>query len=413
MRRSRKITGSNFVKALLFAWTQNHSPSVEGIARAGYSHGLRISAQGLDKRFTPAASDLMRGVLEAAVAQVVTASHEVDIDLLNRFTAVYLADTSTVTLPTELETVWQGVGGSGNASQAAVKIDTCLELKTGQLHLGLLPGRHSDNRSPIAESVYEPGSLRLQDLGYFNLARMKEQDQRGEYWISRLRTRTQVLTLGGDPIDVPAYLHALSKQGIVRHERTVKVGASEHLNVRWLVWQLPEETAAQRRATMRDRAQKHGRMPRAESLAWCDWQMLITNIEPEKLTQDECFLLYGARWQIELMFKLWKTHGRLGYSHSEKPQRILCELYAKLLSVLVQHWIVLTGLWRRPHRSLVKGCQMIKEQSARLAHCIDDFDVLVELLEELADRFEQGCSLNARKKKPNTSQQLEAGSAFL
>lgn len=47
----------------------------------------------------------MRGVLEAAVAQVITASHEVDIDLLNRFTAVYLADTSTVALPTELETV--------------------------------------------------------------------------------------------------------------------------------------------------------------------------------------------------------------------------------------------------------------------------------------------------------------------
>jgi hypothetical protein len=55
IQRSRKITGSNFVKALLFAWLQNHSPSVEGIARAGYSHGLRISSQGLDKRFIPAA----------------------------------------------------------------------------------------------------------------------------------------------------------------------------------------------------------------------------------------------------------------------------------------------------------------------------------------------------------------------
>jgi hypothetical protein len=140
IQRSRKITGSNFVKALLFAWLQNHSPSVEGIARAGYSHGLRISAQGLDKRFTPAASDLMRGVLEAAVAQVITASHEVDIDLLNRFTAVYLADTSTVALPTELETVWQGVGGSGNASQAALKIDTCLELKNRPTAFGLVAG---------------------------------------------------------------------------------------------------------------------------------------------------------------------------------------------------------------------------------------------------------------------------------
>jgi hypothetical protein len=47
IQRSRQITGSNFVKALLFAWLQNHSPSIDGIARAGYRHGLRISAPGL------------------------------------------------------------------------------------------------------------------------------------------------------------------------------------------------------------------------------------------------------------------------------------------------------------------------------------------------------------------------------
>jgi hypothetical protein len=40
---------------------------------------------------------------------------------------------------------------------------------------------------------------------------------------------------------------------------------------------------------------------------------------------------------------------------------------------------------------------MIKEQSAWLAHCIDDFDALVELLNELADRFEYGCSFNSKK----------------
>jgi hypothetical protein len=37
---------------LVFRWLQNHTPSVEGLARAGFSHDLKISAQGLDKRFT-------------------------------------------------------------------------------------------------------------------------------------------------------------------------------------------------------------------------------------------------------------------------------------------------------------------------------------------------------------------------
>lgn len=87
----------------------------------------------------------------------------------------------------------------------------------------------------------------------------------------------------------------------------------------------------------------------------------------------------------------------MGHSRSGKPQRILCEQYAKPLGALVQHWIVLTGLWKMPDRSLVKGCQIIREQSARLSICLNDSVALVEL-NELAERFGYGCSMNSRKK---------------
>ncbi|MGZ8237071.1 MAG: IS4 family transposase [Methylobacter sp.] len=408
IKRQRKVTGSNFVKTLLFAWLQNHSPSVEGLARAAYTHGLNVSAQGVDKRFTQKACEFMKSVLEEAVAQVIVADDQIDMSLLNHFTAVYLADCSTVSLPAEWSILWQGVGGTEDAGQAAMKLDTRLELKTGGLHIGLLPGRHSDSRSPVAEAIYEPGSLRLQDLGYFNLSRMKAQHERGEYWLSRLQPRTRVLTMDGRPID----LQALLKQGVTRHEMKVQVGASGQLEARLLIWKLPEQARAKRRAKMNENARKHGRTLTAESLAWCDWNFLITNVGAEKLNFDECFVLYGVRWQIELLFKLWKTHGKLGHSRSENPQRMLCEVYAKLLGVLIQHWAVLTGLWQIQERSLVKGCQMIREQSARLAACINDFGTLVDLLKEWADRFKYGCSQNPRKKKPNTSQCVDRGYAF-
>ncbi|WP_157203397.1 MULTISPECIES: hypothetical protein [Methylomicrobium] len=55
---------------------------------------------------------------------------------------------------------------------------------------------------------------------------------------------------------------------------------------------------------------------------------------------------------------------------------------------------------------------MIKEQSARLAACMEDLEALTALLKELAERFKQGCSLNPRKKHPNTSQRLKSGRAF-
>jgi hypothetical protein len=79
---------------------------------------------------------------------------------------------------------------------------------------------------------------------------------------------------------------------------------------------------------------------------------------------------------------------------------------------VISHWIILVGLWTIPEHSLVKGCQMIREQSARLAHCVNDSTALTNLLMELRERFKYGCSLNPRKKQSNSCQQLKNGYKF-
>jgi hypothetical protein len=79
-----------------------------------------------------------------------------------------------------------------------------------------------------------------------------------------------------------------------------------------------------------------------------------------------------CQWGIELMFKLWKSGSHLATSRSGNKWRILCEIYIKLLIVLIQHWILLTGLWQIPQRSLTKGVQAIQEQASNLAACVGD-----------------------------------------
>ena len=136
------------------------------------------------------------------------------------------------------------------------------------------------------------------------------------------------------------------------------------------------------------------------------------NAPYELLALEEAYALYRVRWQVECLFKLWKTHGRLGQSRSGKPERILCEFYVKLLVVLVLHWLCLLGLWQKTHRSLVKGCQLLREQAPRLAACVRDPAALAALLAELSERFDYGCLLNTRKKNPNTSQRIVSKNAF-
>ncbi len=112
--------------------------------------------------------------------------------VFQHFNAIYLHDCSRINLPPELQSIWQGIGREGETNYAALKLDASLELITGAVDIKLLHGRDADNRSPHAQTCYEKGTLRLQDLGYFNLARMNKQNSNGEFWVSRLQPKTRV-----------------------------------------------------------------------------------------------------------------------------------------------------------------------------------------------------------------------------
>lgn len=351
----------------------------------------------------------MKSVLESALSEVLKPTETLNHDVFQRFNAIVLHDCSTLNLPDACLPVWQGVGGDARCS--ALKLDASLELITGMVDINLLNGKDSDNRSPHATARYAPQTLRVQDLGYFKLSRMREQDARGEYWLSRLQPRT-IIYHDNQAIDLASYLNTKAKQGDSKLELRVELGSTDKLPVRLFAWQLPAHIVAQRKRTLKKAAQKKNRKVNPDSLRLAGWQIVITNAPVDKLSLNDCFLLYSLRWQIELLFKLWKTHAKLKYCNSANPWRVLCEIYAKLLGIVISHWLILTGLWQRPEHSLVKGCQMIREQSARLAQCVNDLTALIALLEDISLRFKGGCSLNTRKKQPNSCQQLKSGYKF-
>lgn len=189
MTRRRKITGAKFIKTLIFGWLQNHIPSVEGLARAGFSHDLKVTAQGLDKRFTETACLFAKNLLEAAVNEVIVPQEKLYAPVFQDFKAIYIHDCSTINFVCwTTENLARGRGG--DASCAALKLDAILELMTGAVGIKLLYERDADSCSSHAQMGYEKNTLRLQDLGYFNLALIiKEQTDNGEFWFSRLLSR--------------------------------------------------------------------------------------------------------------------------------------------------------------------------------------------------------------------------------
>jgi len=64
---------------------------------------------------------------------------------------------------------------------------------------------------------------------------------------------------------------------------------------------------------------------------------LLTNLSPEQFSPDDVATLYRMRWEIEQLFRVLKTVGRLDQLHSSKPQVFLSFLYATLLGVVLAH----------------------------------------------------------------------------
>jgi len=401
VQRNSKLTGAHFVQALLFGWLNNPQATLQQLAQMAGSVGVPISPQGLDQRFTPAAASYLQRLLEAAVTEIVTAD-PVTIPLLQRFRGVYLLDSTTIVLSDALAALWPGCGGSTQArTQAALKLQVQFDLSTGAL-IGpfLQPGREHDRAAP-RQTEFPPGALRLADLGYFHLDTLRELTTAGIYWLSRLHMQTHLFDQAGTQMDLLAWL---SQNNAGASDVHILLGAQACLPARLLAVKVPAQVAEQRRRRLRQEAKRKGQTVSKRTLALAAWTLLVTNVPSDLLTLEEALVLLRTRWQIELLFKLWKSLGRLDESRSTKPWRQLCELYAKMLALLVQHWLLILSCWQYPDRSLTQAAQTIQRYATSLALALGCLTRLREVITNIQCCLQTGCRITRRRKHPSTYQ---------
>ena len=402
VERRSKLTGALFAQALVFGWLADPAAALPQLAAAAALAGVSISPQGLDQRCTSAAAGFLESLLCAAVDVLIQAD-KVAIPLLARFTAVELLDSSTLVLPDALADWYPGCGGSSPVhTSAALKLHVRFDLCRGSLRGPLTSdGRTHESTSPLQTAPLPQGSLRVADLGYFCLAVLAAIAAAGSYFLTRMHHTTAVFTPSGQRTRLLDLLGPAPS-----YELDVLLGCHEQLPARLLAVRVPPEVANQRRRRLRREARDKGRTPSAENLAWADWTLLVTNAGADLLSLPEALVLARARWQIELLFKLWKQYGQIDASRSAKPWRVLCEVWAKLLAVLIQHWLALTGCWQCPQRSLVKAAQVVRTHAMHVLATLSTLDRLAEALAALHRSLPAACRLNPRKKHPNTSQLL-------
>ncbi len=249
-----------------------------------------------------------------------------------------------------------------------------------------------------------PGSLYVEDLGYFNQSRLAERHQAGAYSLTRLQAGTALYTRKGQRLYVRDVLPRRVGQ---MKELRVLVGARERLPMRRLLLRVPKEVADKRREDLLRDAQRRQQTISEETLQLADWTILVTDVPAKRLRFEEALVLLRERWQMELLYKLWKQYGQVDEWHTADPWRVLCELYAKLIGVLLQHWLIVLFAWHDPQRSLVKLAKVVRDTGWTLMEALAGFRSLRSALRLIQRRMRSGCQMNTRKQHPNSAQLLE------
>lgn len=401
-----KFTPSTLVQTLVYGWLANPTATVEQLAQMADRLGVDVSPQAIDQRFTEATAALLQDVLLASVQQVIAAD-PVTLPILQRFTSVRVHDSTSIGLPDVLTSTWRGCGNSTSGGTAGLKCGVQLDLLTGALTgLDLVHGRASDRGLPIQAADLPAGSLRLADRGFYHLDRLNQLHRAGVFWLTRLPCNALVAYPGQEPRPLATFMAELGP--MKTWDCAIIVGGVTQAHARLLVRRVPQEVADQRRRQITAHAQKKQRAASAAELALAEWTVLMTNVPRTMLTLTEALVLMRLRWQIELLFKVWKSHGRVDAWRTKNPTRILCEVYAKLIGLVFQQWLLAASSWRDPERSLFKAATLVATATHELASALADRTRFLVVVERLAATIRRWAKTNKRKKTPTTAQRLLA-----
>jgi hypothetical protein len=208
-------------------------------------------------------------------------------------------------------------------------------------------------------------------------------------------------------LDLPKLLN---EQSFLKKE--ILLGKKTQLQVRIICHKLTDEQSMSRRRKANLLAKGHGYKSSAKNQALLNWSIFITNIPENKVNSEYIWAIYRARWQIELLFKLYKSHLEIetlkGKSNSS---RILCELYAKLCSICIFHGLTsCLELERDNEISLTKALIEFKKRVRELFLVLNrSLDHLQNFLQKLILSWSKFCLKDKyRKQRISTLDMLKS-----
>lgn len=336
-RASAKITPLNLVTAALLLISQPQISLTVLAVLLGLLCRKTVSKQAVDERMTAAAALFLKESLGAALSlclSSVKAAKALPRKFAWPFARILVQDSSTIKLNEKLADVYPGGANQHGQTPGVLRLQALFDLWSQRwVSFALTPYVRNDQKaSPDLLPHLQKNDLVLRDLGYFAIRVLEQIVQHGAFFLSRFYFRTSVFDLEGRPIDLLALLRQKGKV-----DQWVRIGQKEKMRMRLVAFRAPARVANERRRKARSHLQNRCQLSKAY-LELQNWTLFLTNVPVEVLSARQVMELYGQRWQIEIIFKGWKSHFHLeAVSCATTASLLEVAIYGKLLFITLTH----------------------------------------------------------------------------
>ena len=409
VQRTSLITGFHFL--LAFTTGQFNSPGATLAQIAAFLScvcGIEVSTQAVDGRIQVAAMAFMRLCLEMALAMA-TRPRAFDRGALAGFDHVYIIDSTTFDIDPSFQGVFKGSGGSGSAS--AMRIQLVLDYLTGRLYVECGDTKLCD--APTLCRLVENHTLEvsgtclfLADLGYFKIATFSAMSRQGIHLISKLAFKVTLLDAKGTTLDL--------KEILKGNPESLDVAVTmDGQPYRLVARKLPDAIVNRRlRRANKTANDNHGRSITDDYRRFLGYAIFLTDLPPA-YNMDILFTLYRIRWQIELVFKTWKSILGIHKIRSARLERLMCEVYGKLIVAVLSSMMTAAAETASDrivvslHRAM-KYLQSVAEQWARAI--LQGGQALRTFVDQQIRRIARLCKKHRQKNKPTIETRIYAHS---
>lgn len=302
------------------------------------------------------------------------------------FEDIQIMDSTEFKLTKRTKEAFPGYGGTGRESMMQIQFEYQLISKK-ITHFSIESALKSDFKVGMDNlEEIKPNTLLLRDLAYVGNEYFSALSKKNLYFISRAKSHWNFyIQLDGKfkQLTTSDIINKLQSQKEKYIDLNVFLGSrGEKMPVRLIANLLSKEQTI-KRLKKKSANRKLGK----DTLESIGLNLFITNVESDKCNSDEIFQLYRLRWQIELMFKSWKSILKINQLHSMNAVRLECTVLVKFIWIIM-NWSILKimELENENELSFHKLCKtLISQRMSINKEIINTFDKIVQWLEHICN----------------------------